>query len=102
MMDPLSHKVAARFMTAGDSFDAWYEHISGNASNKLKALDESFVGTPDYMGIAFFWGQEYKHSLRAASPLKRKAVHDAFLKAHLPLDGESPQHEAIVKKLVGL
>ncbi len=93
---------AGRTVSAGESFDQWYENISFKASQKLRDLDETFVGTPDYMGIAYFWSSEYKFSLRDASPDKRRAVHAAFLKAGLPVDGESPQHEAIVEKIVGL
>lgn len=71
------------------------------ASGKVRDLDETFVGTSDYMGIAYFWDMTYKYHLRDAPPDKKKAVHDALLKAGLPLDGVSPQHEAIIKKIVG-
>ncbi len=67
----------------------------------IHALDQGLVGTPDYLGLAFFWGQDYKHELRAATPKQRKRVHDAFLKAGLSLGGESPRHAAIVKKHLG-
>jgi hypothetical protein len=80
----------------------FFENISFKAYRTIRELDETFVGTPDYMGIAYFWNYEYRHSLRDAPAKKRRAVHEAFLKAHLAPADESPQHEAIVKKLVGL
>ena len=85
----------------GPSFSAWWEMISMKASGKVRDLDETLVGTPDYMGIAYFWDMEYKFDLRDQPPNKLKAVHDALLKAKLPLDGTSPEHEAIIKKIVG-
>jgi len=87
--------------TAAETFDQWYENISFKASQKVRDLDETFVGTPDYMGIAYFWNLAYKYEMRATSSDKRRAVHRAFLKDNLPLDGESPEHAAIVKRLVG-
>lgn len=65
----------------------------------LLCLDKGLVGTPDYLGIAYFWGQEYKFYLREATPKQRKTVHDLLLAAGLALDGDSPEHEAIVKKI---
>ena len=90
-----------RTAAGGPSFDAWWEMISMKASGKVRDLDETFIGTPDYMGIAYFWDTEYKFNLRGQPPNKLKAVHDALLKAKLPLDGTSPEHEAIIKKIVG-
>lgn len=48
----------------------------------------------------FFWHIEYKYYLRECSVEARKAVLRAFLQAGLPLDGESPQHEAIIQQIV--
>jgi len=91
-----------RTAASGESFAHFYENISFKASQAIRNLDESFVGTPDYMGLAYFWNTDYKFSIRDAPSDKRRAVHEAFLKAHLDPAGVSPQHEAIVKKLVGL
>lgn len=68
----------------------------------VHALDQGLVGTPDYLGLAFFWSHEYKHALRDASPKDRKRVHDAWLKAGLDLDGVSPKHESIVRRVLKL
>ena len=69
---------------------------SPEATAKLLALDESFIGTPDYMGLAYFWHYCYRHSLRDASRARRCRVHDALVRAGLPLNGESPAHDAII------
>jgi len=95
-------KASMRTAKTGESFEDFYENISSKASNKLRELDESFVRTPDYMGVAYFWNPAYKFSLRDASSEKRRAVHAAMLKAGLEVDGSTPAHDEIVKKLVGL
>lgn len=50
---------------------------------ELLKLDESFVGTKKYMGIAYFWGQEYKHNLREASVAKRRKIHHLGLRENI-------------------
>lgn len=87
---------------AGETVEKFLEDISFKAYQALGDLDEKFVGTPNYMGFAYFWSTDYKHSLRDASTNKRRAVHRAFLGAGLRVDGSSPEHEAIIEKLVGL
>jgi|7_EtaG_2_1085326.scaffolds.fasta_scaffold05465_6 hypothetical protein len=63
---------------------------------KKLAEDESNIGTSKYQGIAYFWSTEYKHYLRSSSDEARRKVHNDLLASGLPLDGESPAHEAIV------
>jgi hypothetical protein len=72
--------------------------LTTKASCILNALDQGLVGTPEYLGIAYFWASEYKHELRAATPKQRKAVHDAILAAGLRLDDVTQTHAAIVRK----
>jgi hypothetical protein len=78
------------------------DRVSVVATDKAREavmwLDSGFVGTPDYMGLAWFWHYEYRHSLRDATPARRRRVHAAFLGAGLPVDGYSPEHEEIVRK----
>jgi hypothetical protein len=62
----------------------------------LMRIDDAMVGTPDYMGLAYWWSHEYKHDLRAATPKERKRAHDAILDAGLELAGESEEHEQII------
>lgn len=78
------------------------ERVSVSATRKafeaLLWLDAGFVGTPDYMGLAWFWNYEYRHQMRDASFAKRQRVHAAFLKAGLTVDDHSDEHAAIVNK----
>lgn len=99
--DTLALRIAARYIKAADSFDDFWNEITFKASAKVRDLDEGFVGTPDYMGIAYFWSTAYKFEMRDLPPSKKRAVHAAFLKAGLKVDGESPKHEAIIQKIVG-
>jgi hypothetical protein len=59
-------------------------------------IDQAFVGTPDYMGIAYWWDHEYKHTMRDATTKERKKAHDALLAAGLPLDGVSDEHAQVI------
>ena len=68
---------------------------------KVAKLDKTFIGTPNYMGVDYFWHYEYRHVLRDASPLKRVRVHHKLLKAGLKVDGSSDLHEAIITKETG-
>lgn len=70
--------------------------LTTGAFLKLQALDETLIGTADYMGIAFFWSYAYRHTMRDLSAAQRKTVHDRFRKAGLALDGESDAHASIV------
>ena len=49
--------------------------ITFEALSKLYQLDKSFVGTPNYMGMAYFWNYEYRHYLRDMSNYRRRLVH---------------------------
>jgi hypothetical protein len=68
------------------------------ATALLLALDKSLIGTPDYMGLAYWWADEYKHGLREASARERKKAHDAIVAAGLPLDGVSDLHVKFIAK----
>lgn len=67
----------------------------------LYSLDRALVGTLDYMGMAGWWADEYKHTLRGASTSERKKAHDALLAAGLRLDGESDEHARIIARAAG-
>lgn len=62
----------------------------------LMTMDEKLVGTADYMGIAYWWGQRCKQMLREATPTERKATHDAIIRAGLPLDSDCDEVAEIV------
>lgn len=72
--------------------------LSPEAFKKLSDLDESFIGTKDYMGIAWFWNYEYRHWLRDVPYNIRKKIHDLFLDANLNVHEESEKHLSILEK----
>jgi len=78
------------------------ESISFEAHNTISALDKSYVGTDNYMGIAWFWHVDYKHYLREQSYSTLMKVHRAFLKAGLRVSEDSDEHYAIVRKITKL
>ena len=49
------------------------------ATDKLFELDRSFIGTPNYMGLAYFWHMEYKHLLRDSTISQRRRIHNKAL-----------------------
>ena len=53
--------------------------ISWVASGEIYKLDKKFIGTEDYMGIAYFWGHEYKHYLRDFTISQRRRIHKKAL-----------------------
>ena len=50
-------------------------------------LDESFINTPNYMGFAYFWDHDVKHTMREMTPKFRKVVHDTAMRENLIKDG---------------
>ena len=49
--------------------------ISNAAFSKMYELDKQFVGTENYMGLAYYWNYEYRHYLRDAKPYIRMKVY---------------------------
>jgi len=72
--------------------------VSIDAYTLLLELDKNFIGSSDYMGLAFFWSYEYRHTLRNVSNTVRRQIHEELLKAGLKVGGVSAQHELIFKK----
>lgn len=61
--------------------------VSLKAYRALQELDKSFVGTPHYMGLYWFWvGWGIKHTLRECRPHDLIKIHDALMMAGIPLD----------------
>tara|TARA_R110000824_G_scaffold269940_2_gene458409 strand:- start:1804 stop:2064 length:261 start_codon:yes stop_codon:yes gene_type:complete len=69
------------------------------ATIALLNLDKTFIGSADYMGMAYFWNYAYRHYLRPMSYSVNRRVHAALLAAGLDVDGESPAHLAVIEKL---
>ena len=51
---------------------------------KLKKLDQSFIGTSEYMGFAWFWDHEIKHYMRDSTAKQKKYIHDSFILNKIP------------------
>jgi hypothetical protein len=73
--------------------------ITGEAFLKIHEIDEAFINTPNYLGLAYFWAYEYRHYLRDATISERKMVHKIFLKYGLPLNGVSETHYNVIKSV---
>ena len=42
---------------------------------------DQFVGTSNYMGVAYFWAHEYRHTMRPTTYANRRLVHRKLLEA---------------------
>lgn len=67
---------------------------------KLYWLDKTFVGTPEYLGLAYFWAYEYRHYLRDCTMAQRKRIHKLWLKHNLDLEGVSDEHLLLIGKVL--
>jgi hypothetical protein len=74
--------------------------VTSQAFCLVYAVDRALVGTPDYMGMACWWSDDYKHLLRDAGNARRQRAHRAILAAGLPLDGVSAEHDEIIRRAV--
>jgi hypothetical protein len=72
--------------------------VPGASLHYLLQLDEKFIGTNSYLGLAFFWSHDYRHYLREQSPTRLQKIHQELLKAGLTPHGVSSEHEAVIKK----
>ena len=46
-------------------------------------LDCTLIGTENYMGMAYFWDHDVKHTMRDVTPKVRKVIHDTALRENL-------------------
>ncbi len=70
--------------------------ITWPATQAVFNLDDSFVGTPDYMGVAYFWNHAYRHYLRDASIAQRRRIHNKMLACGLDVCGVSEMHAQVI------
>jgi hypothetical protein len=61
-----------------------YLNCGMNSFEQLNKLDKSFIGTNDYMGLAYFWDHEVKWWLRDATSYQRVKIHKLFIKNNVP------------------
>ncbi len=70
--------------------------ITWPATEAIFKLDRGFVGTPDYMGVAYFWNHAYRHYLRDASIAQRRRIHNKMLDCGLDVSGVSEMHANVI------
>jgi hypothetical protein len=75
-------------------------YLTPDRFQSMHAVDEEWVGSEHYMGLAYFWNYEYRFALRDATAGQRVRVHRKFLGAGLELDGFSVAHTAIVASVI--
>ena len=66
----------------------------------LEVLDNSYIRTGNYMGIAKFWGDRYSSVMRRCSQSQRRMIMSKFLNKGLPLGGESQDHAEIIAQVL--
>lgn len=76
--------------------------ITLHAFSKIMKLDEAFISTYNYIGVAYFWNYEYRHYLRDTSTAKRQKVHRLFMENNLDVAGRSDKHLQIIQKVTKL
>lgn len=84
--------------TATIDFNSSY--VTVDAFNAIFKLDKTFVGTRNYLGLAYFWAHEYRHYLRDCTMAKRRTVHKKWLQAGIDLEGVSDKHLSIIKAVL--
>lgn len=109
-------KKAKKFINACKDYDYWLDpsikpsltsslrdvgEIPHNAYMLLLALDNELVGTPEYMGLAYFWHYDYRHYLRDATPSKRRKIHRLALENGVdPCTEDNPEVWRIIKSVL--
>ena len=62
-------------------------------------LDKQFIGTTDYMGVAWFHAHAYRFSMRDISVAKRKFIHNKLMDAGVTdLSGYTDAISGIIEK----
>lgn len=76
------------------------EYVTFKAHQEIRELDQKYIGTENYLGLAYFWAYEYRHYLRDCTFAKRRKIHKRLIKEGLPVDGESDQHLEIIRDIL--
>jgi hypothetical protein len=72
--------------------------ISWPAMEGLFALDKTFLGTENYMGITYFWAYGYRHTMRDTSYANRRLVHKKLLEAGFKHNDENAEVAVIIER----
>ncbi len=73
--------------------------LTWEATDALIKLDNTFINTPNYMGLTYFWNYDYRHALRE-SPKSWLKVHTEMLKAGLDVSEASKKHADIIRNIL--
>ena len=87
-------------MSSNAIIDFNSRELTFEAFEGIFKLDKTFVGTSNYLGLAYFWAYEYRHYLRDCTMAKRRKVHKKFMQADLELHGESEKHLDIIETVL--
>ena len=65
---------------------------------KISEIDRDFVGSDNYIGVAYFWSQKHPQKARLckASIAARRRVHNALMREGLDLEGDTGIHRSII------
>ena len=67
------------------------------AFSTIYVIDKGFIGTVDYLGLAWFHNYAYRHWMRDISIAKRKQIHQALMKYGITdLSEESVKVQSII------
>lgn len=72
--------------------------VSFTALCKISEIDRDFVGSDNYMGVAYFWSQRHPQKARLckASIAARRRVHNALVREGLDLEGDTGIHRSVI------
>tara|TARA_R110000796_G_scaffold189362_1_gene306229 strand:- start:288 stop:542 length:255 start_codon:yes stop_codon:yes gene_type:complete len=75
--------------------------LSSEANHALLKLDNTLIGTPNYMGIQYFWACDYKYmGVREASPFKLRRIHRLILEAGYAPSDVNETIENIIERVL--
>tara|TARA_R110000822_G_C14916238_1_gene450845 strand:- start:239 stop:490 length:252 start_codon:yes stop_codon:yes gene_type:complete len=74
--------------------------MTWEATEALLQLDRTFINTPNYLGVQYFWAYKYRHYLRDVSSSVRRRIHKKFMSAGLDVGEESEKHLEIIKGVI--
>ncbi len=87
-------------MASNATIDFDSRETTFEAFDKIFKLDKTFVGSENYLGLAYFWAMEYKHYLRDCTMAKRRKIHKKWMQAGLDLTSTSDKHLSIIKTVL--
>lgn len=72
--------------------------VNHHIGSQVLLIDDGNIGTEHYIGLAYFWHYEYRHTMRDQSQYRCKLIHDKILKAGFDLSDSNEQIFAIIER----